>query len=344
MYRFVWTDEELDAVQTLLQECALQYKSVEDPEFIKYAGVLAHSLPKRLRWLLHDFKQSEPAPGVCLVSGYPVNNHKIKSTPSHWKKRQEVSTTLEEDLLFVLISSILGEVFGWFTEQDRCIVHEVVPIKEHEDKQISTSSEQYIWWHTEDAFHPYQGDYIGLMCLRNPDAVVTTYACIDMLKLDEAHIKTLFEPRFTIRPDVSHFDAESPEVESILSSEDQELASAYRKMKQMNSDPAKVAILFGSPKSAYMRIDPYFMNPLTDDHEAQQAFDALTRAIDSVLSDLILLPGDICFIDNYRTVHGRKPYKARYDGSDRWLKRINITRDLRKSRNARSSATSRIIF
>jgi alpha-ketoglutarate-dependent taurine dioxygenase len=59
--------------------------------------------------------------------------------------------------------------------------------------------------------------------------------------------------------------------------------------------------------------------------------------------DVILQPGDIYFIDNFRAVHGRKPFKANYDGNDRWLKRINITRDLRKSRTYRSNPTSRII-
>jgi len=39
-------------------------------------------------------------------------------------------------------------------------------------------------------------------------------------------------------------------------------------------------------------------------------------------------------------VHGRKPFTARFDGTDRWLKRVCITRDLRKSRDARAHSTS----
>jgi len=35
---------------------------------------------------------------------------------------------------------------------------------------------------------------------------------------------------------------------------------------------------------------------------------------------------------------------ANYDGTDRWLKRINLTRDLRKSRASRLTADSRIIY
>jgi alpha-ketoglutarate-dependent taurine dioxygenase len=57
--------------------------------------------------------------------------------------------------------------------------------------------------------------------------------------------------------------------------------------------------------------------------------------MDDHLRDLRLEAGDFCFIDNFRVVHGRKPFTPRHDGTDRWLKRINVTCDLRKSRGAR---------
>jgi enduracididine beta-hydroxylase len=57
----------------------------------------------------------------------------------------------------------------------------------------------------------------------------------------------------------------------------------------------------------------------------------------------VLEPGDMLFVDNFRAVHGRRPFSARFDGRDRWLKRINVTRDLRKSRRVRGSRESRVI-
>ena len=65
--------------------------------------------------------------------------------------------------------------------------------------------------------------------------------------------------------------------------------------------------------------------------------------MDEVIEDDALAPGDFIFVDNYKAVHGRKPFKAHYDGTDRWLKRVNITRDLRKSRDGRLSPDSRVI-
>jgi alpha-ketoglutarate-dependent taurine dioxygenase len=85
------------------------------------------------------------------------------------------------------------------------------------------------------------------------------------------------------------------------------------------------------------------MTPLDNDPIAQHALNDLIKLIDESLTDLVLQAGDICFIDNYRAVHGRRPFKARYDGTDRWLKRVNIARDLRKSRGLRVSNLSRVI-
>jgi alpha-ketoglutarate-dependent taurine dioxygenase len=93
----------------------------------------------------------------------------------------------------------------------------------------------------------------------------------------------------------------------------------------MNTTPEKVSVFFGSSDAPYLRLDPYFMDHLDHDWEAQQALDALTALIDTNLVDIVLQPGDFFFIDNYRAVHGRKPFKARYDGNDRWIKRISMT-------------------
>jgi alpha-ketoglutarate-dependent taurine dioxygenase len=118
---------------------------------------------------------------------------------------------------------------------------------------------------------------------------------------------------------------------------------AFQKIAQMGCGLEKVPILIGTPDSCYIRIDPYFMDSLDDDEEAQTALDQLVNSIDARLSQMVLQPGDICFIDNYKAVHGRESFQAKYDGTDRWLKRINVTRDLRKSRGSRSHSASRLI-
>jgi Fe(II)/alpha-ketoglutarate-dependent arginine beta-hydroxylase len=344
MNQISMSGKEVSDTKVLLAEVMAQYKSVEDACFLNDASVIAHELPRRARQLLNDFKHQEPPGGACLIRTYPIDDRRIGLTPKHWKQRLEISPTLEEELLMVLFGSLLGDVIAWATQQDAYILHDVIPIEDDENSQISTGSQQLIWWHNEDAFHPFRGDYVSLMCLRNPDRIPTTLASTDQFKLSKRQIDILFEPRFTIDPDESHAEKHQARAASHTGDEaDTLLKAAYEHISEMHSNPPKLAVLYGDPEMPYVRIDPYFMHPLEDD-EAQSALNALVHMVDGCLSELVLQSGDFLFIDNYRAVHGRKPFKARYDGTDRWLKRMNVTRDLRKSRSARTTCASRVIY
>jgi Fe(II)/alpha-ketoglutarate-dependent arginine beta-hydroxylase len=342
MNRLTLSDAEIATIKQLVRGLTSQYDSVEAPAFLKDISVYAHEVPRRVRMFLNDFKLLEPRLGICVVSGYPIDDARIGPTPKHWGYRSSPSPTLEEEMVLVLFGSLLGEALGWATQQDGYIVHDVLPIKGNEQAQLGTGSEQPLWWHNEDAFHNLRGDYLCLLCLRNPDQVCTTFASVDMLDLNEEQTRILSEHRFFIRPDESH--AVQNRTAWSENGDGENLHDAYKKIEEMHSQPAELAVLFGDLRSPYIRIDPYFMNTRKDDDYAERALNSVIKQIDERLTDIVLDPGDLLFIDNYRAVHGRKPFVARYDGKDRWLKRINVTRDLRKSRYARKDSASRIIF
>ncbi|HEX6864321.1 MAG TPA: guanitoxin biosynthesis L-enduracididine beta-hydroxylase GntD [Thermoanaerobaculia bacterium] len=336
--RFILDGDEVASIKKLVDEIAAKFDSVEDPELLSHAPVWAQELPRRLRAALVEFRLTEPDCAHLVISGFPIDEDEIGPTPAHWNRPDEKhSPALAYEIFLVLASSLLGEPIGWKTQQHGRIVHDVMPIKGMEQEQIGTGSEMTIWWHTEDAFHPMRGDYLGMMCLRNPDSVPTTFCSLENVKLDPKDWETLFEPHYTIKPDNSH------QQENAAPDEGDELQQVYRRIEQMKRHPDKIAILSGDPRSPYVRIDHYFMDRLEDNPRAQEALDAFVKAVDEQIGDLLLQPGDICFIDNMKAVHGRRAFKARYDGNDRWFKRINVTRDLRKSRAERSSADSRII-
>jgi Fe(II)/alpha-ketoglutarate-dependent arginine beta-hydroxylase len=343
MSRIVMTPEELAQTRALVGELAQRYASAEDEEFLNEADVLSHELPRRLRKELRNFRLFEPESAMLVVSGWAVDDEKIGPTPEHWKLHTAENDTREEDLLLVLLASLLGEPIGWSTQQDGRVVHDLLPIKGHEHEQVGTGSEELITWHVEDAFHPYRGDYLGMMCLRNPDRVPTTFAPISKVRLSAEEIAVLSSPHFTIRPDNSHLPKNRGEANGRSPAEQALVEKAYRKIEQMCTSPERIPILFGDVKTPYVRMDPYFMDP-PEDPVAAATFAELQRRVDAALEDRALEPGDICFIDNFQAVHGRKPFKARYDGRDRWLKRINVVRDLRKSRESRLSAASRVLY
>jgi Fe(II)/alpha-ketoglutarate-dependent arginine beta-hydroxylase len=343
MHRLALSDQEIATIQALLGDLRARYDSAEHPEFLRNAGIYAHDLPRRLRAFLNDFKLLEQS-AICVIAGYPIDDTAIGRTPAHWNARAAVSPTLAEELLFMLCGALLGDAFAWSTQQGGYLVHDILPIKGHEYDQLGSGSAETLEWHTEEAFHPYKCDYLGLMCLRNPEQVPTTFVSTDMLPIKLSELPILFEPRYTIRPDESHLQKNQAGLQQQLRESQDALDRAYRRVEQINTKPQKVPVLLGDPNDPYLCIDPFFMDRLADDEAAQQALDTLIQTINANLSAVTLQPGDCCFIDNYRAVHGRKSFSAKYDGTDRWLKRINITRDLRKSRGARQSSESRIIF
>lgn len=336
--KVVLGEGEQEAVEKLLDDVSAHFGSSEDPAFLAEASVLAHELPRRLRVALNEFRLREPASAICRVAGYRINDDRIGPTPAHWKHRQTGFAPVREELLLVLLGTLLGDPIAWATQQDGAIVHDLAPIQGHEHEQLGSGSAEELTWHTEDAFHPHRGDYIGLMCLRNPDRIASTFAAVDVSTLDKDTLHLLLQPLYTIRPDNSHLRknrATPTDGEDLLE-------SAHERIDTMNERPEKIAVLFGSPDEPYCRLDPYFMDP-PDDPEARRALDRLLRLVDSQVQDLVLEAGEICFIDNFKAVHGRRPFEARFDGRDRWLKRINITRDLRRSRASRLSAESRLL-
>ncbi len=352
MLRISICDSEAAAVQRVVRDAAAAYGAAEAPEFLRCAPVIAHDLPRGLRQAFMDFKIAERAPAI-LVSGYPIDGGRIGRTPAHWRDERPRSNAVEEEMLLVLCASLLGDAFGWATQQAGRIVHDVLPIKGHEHEQIGTGSEELIWWHTEDAFHPYAGDYVGLLCLRNPTGTATTLGMLEGERLSAGDTALLAQAQFVIRPDESHqpknqasgsSNGGSHNGGSHVPAERSDGEDAlYREIEAMNAAPPRVPVLYGRPGDYYLKLDPYFMDRTALPPEADAALTHLIDAIDASLVDVVLQPGDILFVDNCKAVHGRKPFTATHDGNDRWLKRINVTRDLRKSRAGRSAPDSRII-
>lgn len=315
------------------------YTSIDDEKFLSNFPVYAHEVPRRIRTFLQDFKMREPAPGYCVVSGFPVNDKKLGRTPSSWRQAQ-APETFEMETIFVLLGSLLGDVFGWATQQSGRIVHDLFPIKEHETRQISSNSVAPVFFHTEDAFHPFPGDYLGLMCLRNHENVATTFASLENVVLSKNDIDLLFESSFPIRPDESHQN-----YNAIGGYEtDSSLGLAYERIAKMNAEPQKIQVLFGDKSSPYLKMDPYFMDDKGVSKPSQEALNRLIQELTANVEEVVLQSGDICFLDNFKVVHGRNTFQAKYDGYDRWLKRVNITRDLRKSRVSRRGCLSRVIY
>lgn len=295
-------------------------------------ALLSQHLPVGLREFLIDSKFKENA-SAYVISAPCLVPQNLAHTPKHWGVEVEPKSSLLFEAALVMFASILGDVFAWRTQQDGAFVHDVLPVKGLEYEQLGAGSLTPLSWHTEDAFHNYRGDYIGLGCLRNHDQIATTLASIDSLKLSQYEASILRDCRFMIVPDNSHLPKHNLGV-----SIDQ-----FEKINLTSTSPESIALLFGDHQRPFLRIDPDFMRTIEGDTEALKVLAHICNAINEALIDIYLSAGDFLFIDNYRCVHGRRAFKPRFDGTDRWLKRVNLTRSLRFAQAAGYCNTQRVM-
>jgi len=259
---------------------------------------MTQRLPRQLHEYLWDNAHAARAGGL-LVRGFPVDDLEIGPTPTHWRDAAGRTSTVIHERFLLALAGALGAVFSFPALQEGRLVQDLLPMPGHEDTKSGNSSSSLLDLHTEDAFSSGRCDYLGLMCLRNTDLVPTSFAELDLDRIPDRLVDVLFQPRFTIRADDTHHD-------------------------QGQLEP--VALLWGDRNRPFLRVDDHFTDPLPGDETARAALDALVAALRCGEQAITLWPGEVVFIDNHLAAHGRRPFTARYDGTDRWIKRVSITR------------------
>jgi L-asparagine oxygenase len=319
------TDSDVALMQSAIDTVLKDVAGGSHADSLRHAHRYFRLLPIAVLDLLAAFRDQESAPAV-LIRGFSVCDEEIGATPGHWK---DAPTGERQEIYSLLLAASLGQVFAWATLQEGRLVQDVIPIRGQQQAQTGHGTVE-LAWHTEDGFHRYRCDYLCLFAMRNYDHVPTNLACVDQLSLSPEAAATLFGKRFLLRPDSEHLRAGSPLLR--------------RAMERIRDDPEPSAVLFGDKASPYLRIDPIYMSPVPGDAQAAESLAEITRGLESCLQPVSLEPGDLLMLDNYRCVHGRAPFTARYDGTDRWLKKVIVTRDLRKSRDVRAAAGDRVLY
>lgn len=292
---------------------ALHTSTLHDPALLAQIATRVDELPDAVR---DAVRPPATAAGATVVRGLPVDDAEFGPTPPHWQAAAAgaaATGSLDLDIAMLLLARCAGEPFGWAGQQNGRLVNNIVPAAGHEDEQSGASSSTLLSPHTEDAFHAARANLLMLTCLRNPDRVATTVSSVRQVELTEGDLRTLTVPTVPILPDVSYgtgFDQPAPALPTVWFDEN------------------------GSPT---LRYDPAY-TPLDDaDPVFAAAYTRLTAELARVCHAPALAPGEILLLDNDVAVHGRVPFRARYDGTDRWLKRVNIRLPERRRRAQESS-------
>jgi L-asparagine oxygenase len=295
------------AVRKLLVEIGSDPANLEEDSFLNHAALLAHELPIGIRQALYDFKLRETS-AVLLITNTPVLPQDVGPTPrSHWHPGERRVLNLPQ-IMHGLYASILGEPFGFDTQQGGRIFNDLIPIPGAPSN--SSSGEGRIGLHTEDCFTLFSPDYLGLLCLRNEERAITTFSALWPTKLAQAISSALFEQTFV--------------------------------PKRVAAAGSGYSMLFGDPERPYLRYGAIDHSKCTS--EMTSALRALSETLEKNQQEITLVQGDCLYLDNLFAVHGRAAYQPQYNSNGRWFCRLVMTRDLRKTRHLRAASDARIML
>ncbi|WP_326841543.1 TauD/TfdA family dioxygenase [Streptomyces sp. NBC_01558] len=339
MYHGIPLEYGLSAAETeQIQEALARFRegalSPAHPAFYDEHWDAALHLPTGLRTFLEQFRRTEPA-AALVIHGFPVDDEAVGPTPAHWEDVPVQGAVLDQELFLAMVGTALGDPFTFSTLQLGRVTQNLLPIRGDELRQSGHGSECLLEFHTEDGFHPGRCDYLLLFGMRNNERVPTIVSSVRDVKISDETADLLRSPRFLIRPDDEHvrqLQARHPD------------HPALARMLRMQSDPEPVAVLSGEHDRPYLRIDYPFMTCAGEDSTAQEALDELMEELERVQLDVVVEQGSLAVVDNYVAVHGRRAFRATHDGTDRWLKRMIVSRDLRKTTPHASPGNARILF
>jgi alpha-ketoglutarate-dependent taurine dioxygenase len=63
------------------------------------------------------------------------------------------------------------------------------------------------------------------------------------------------------------------------------------------------------------------------------ALNVFTKAVERNTQTVFLKTGDLLVLDNNITVHGRTAFQAKYDGTDRWVQRVVVSKEIDSIKN-----------
>lgn len=278
----------------MARQLAAEYGMASNQHLVAHISELADAVASKVG------EQCQiPEQGAFVLSGLPVDDAQLGPTPSHWSKACP-ERTAEWDIVMLLLASVMGRAFGWKGQQGGRVVHNVVSSPGQEQKQNGASSSTLLMLHNEDAFHPERAHLMMLACLRNPDRVATHAASIRSVDLDETDRQMLAQPMLPILIDDGYPDVQS------------------------DYEAPEIAALWQRRDGMCLRFDPAYTPLEWMDESYRAAYHRLHLQLQRVTTPVRLEPGDLLVLDNDVVVHGRERFQARYDGTGRWLKRVNI--------------------
>ena len=313
-------DERQSAASAALVAAVPADLAIDDEDFATAAAGAARLLPSAVHDALAAFAGGSHPSGALVIRGLPVGDvPATPESPRHHTDKDRVS-----EFVLLTVARVLGEPVGYRPEHGGELVQNLVPTAGAAQTQTSTSSAVTLEFHTEAAFHPHKPRFLLLLGLRaDPFGEARTLLCsigAVLPLLSDRCRSVLAQPRFRTGVDASYLSTPA-----VGDSDDRS------RLRSPLGPP--VPVLTGGTDRPTLTFDADLMVGI--DTEADDALQELRRAVRAHHIGVALGTGDLLVVDNHAAVHGRSPFRARYDGTDRWLQRTFVVDDLAPSAGER---------
>ncbi len=206
------------------------------------------------------------------------------------------------DFVHIAIASLFGTPYGFASQQQGRIVNHVAPLRSDVvTANVNSGSRLAFDLHTEDAVHDARPDYLTLRCIRNDARVSTVISSLRSTDLPDEVWALLRDPAFRHNANRSQGSGLRNRVPSALVT-----GPIDRPSLRVNT-------------CSFTRDDA-----LTPPHA--QAYEQLLTVLTNNAMRVVLEAGDVLVLDNAAFAHGRDSFVPKFDGTDRWLRRIVVRR------------------
>ena len=294
------------------------YKDLE--KFLRKAALASFALPDEIKDHLLDFKKYGNEEGFLLFKDLPIDPD-LMDTPKEIENVVKQKKTFYSEFWLSAFGGFFGDPFSYIQESKGVLFHDLRPDPKKQKELSAESSSVMLDFHTETAFHPHLPDFLLLFCLRG-----------DRDKKAKTIVSSL-----------RHFAQDiDPRLENILRQPlfKTGIDYAFGSVSGTRGNGPVMPIIYGDSHDPLIIFDPELMLGLTE--EANQAITALKKIIDKHQKGVVLEPGNLLIVDNLRALHGRTIFKAYFDGQDRWLQRLYVSRNLTRA-NMQFSKSERVI-
>ena len=122
------SEKEQQQLDDLTNNVSLAYSAADAEEFLQHAYIWAGELPFGIKEELFNLKNDPENSGVTIFRGYK-RDIEPPLTPKSWDIQDTYLPDHKADYLSVVLASLIGEPFGFETQQGGKLIHDVVPIE-----------------------------------------------------------------------------------------------------------------------------------------------------------------------------------------------------------------------